>query len=81
MKDFIFSESTCIRVSDTLSPLDPELITPPTPNYISLSDQNQLRRIVNKYIVIYNSCDLVKKSSIRLENYLNVFDNIEAEEE
>lgn len=80
MKDFIFSESTCIRVSDTLSPLDPELIAPPIPSYISLSDQNQLRRIVNKYVVIYNSCDLVKKSSIRLENYLNVFDNIETEE-
>lgn len=80
MKDFIFSESTCIRVSDTLSPLDPELITP-SPSYISFSDQSQLRKIVNKYVVVYNSCELAKKSSVRLESCLEVFDNINIEEE
>lgn len=80
MKDFIFSESTCIRVSDTLSPLDPELINP-TPSYIRISDQSQIRKIANKYVVVYNSCDLVKKSSVELESCLQVFDNIEVEGE
>lgn len=78
IKDFIFSESTCIRISDTLSPLDTELITP-SPSYISLSDQNQLKKIANKYSVIYNSCELVKRESIGLESCIRVFDNIEME--
>ena len=80
LKDFLFSESTKIRIGTTDSPIDPTLIGYGENQAIYTSNEGEMRKITKKYELVLNSVSYqVDKNSKRGFSYndpLDVFKDV-----
>lgn len=77
LKDFLFSESTKIRIGTTDSPIDPTLIGYGKDQPIYTSNEGEMRKITKKYELVLNSVSYQvnknSKSGYSYNDPLNVF--------